>query len=73
VLEIFFRFNWTVENFFEGVSSSYGDVDYCIMMSKLLGFTILMPVGDFKHTSGETTFCHWGKEKSQQKAMFLRK
>jgi len=47
VLEIFLWFTWTVENIFEGLS--YGGVDYCIMIKELLGFTILIPVGNFKH------------------------
>jgi len=47
VLEIYLWFNWTVENIFEGLS--YGGVDYCIMIKELLGFTILIPVGIFKH------------------------
>jgi hypothetical protein len=47
VLEVFLWFNWTVENIFEGLS--YGGVDYCIMIRELLGFTVLIPVGNFKH------------------------
>ena len=47
MLEIFLSFNWTVENIFEGLS--YCGVDYCIVIRELLGFTILISVGNFKH------------------------
>jgi hypothetical protein len=47
VLEIFLWFNWTAENVFEGLS--YGGVEYYIMITELLGFTTLIPVGNFKH------------------------
>jgi len=47
VLETFLWFIWTAENIFEGLS--YVGVDYCIMIRELLGFTIVIPVGNFKH------------------------